>query len=190
MKLEFIKLAGGVLSPADDAVSIKMEKFKTNEVYPVEIKQARNPDFHSKMFVFFHFCFDHWTAINKYQFMDEKRQFDIFRKNLVVLAGFYDEYYTITSGKKQSKKKKAQQLISNFIEKFGLSNSDILTELMDIINVFIEDTEVRIEAKSLSFGSMDEEEFEDCYKACVNAAMKNIFKGCDSSVEQKLLSFF
>ena len=49
---------------------------------------------------------------------------------------------------------------------------------------------VRIEAKSLSFSSMSQEEFEKCYSGLINAAMKNIFKSADQSVYDRLISFF
>ena len=50
--------------------------------------------------------------------------------------------------------------------------------------------EVRIEAKSLSFGSMEQDEFEQCYRALIAAAMRTIFQGCDVSVENRLINFF
>ena len=49
---------------------------------------------------------------------------------------------------------------------------------------------VRIEAKSLSFGSMDQETFEACYNAMINAACKHIFKTTDENTYNQLLSFF
>lgn len=66
---------------------------------------------------------------------------------------------------------------------------------LTILSGFYEQTvrlngEVRTEAKSLAYGNMSPEEFEHCYSAVVNAALKHIFTGCDSSIENKLLSFF
>lgn len=49
---------------------------------------------------------------------------------------------------------------------------------------------VRIEAKSLSFGSMSQEEFEGCYNAMINAACKYIFQTTDENTYNQLLSFF
>jgi len=147
MKLNFRKLVGGVLSPADEMIQEKMQKFKNNELYEVEIKLVRNPKFLSKMFVFFHFAFDHWDASNKHPYLDESAQFEMFRQELTAIAGYRDECYRI-------------------------------------------DGSVKVTAKSLSFGNMDEDEFGDCYHAIVNAAMRTIFKGCDKSVENKIISFF
>ena len=145
MKLEFIKQAGGMLIPADDYSAEKLTKLKTGGQYPVEIKQARNPQFHRKVFAFFNFCFQHWSGGHKFQ--DESLQFDQFRKELTKTAGFYDQVF---------------DLQGNFT----------------------------IVAKSLSFGSMDQEEFEQCYNAIIQAAMTNIFRTADEQQLNKLMSFF
>jgi len=50
--------------------------------------------------------------------------------------------------------------------------------------------DVRIEAKSLSYGSMKQQEFEELYNALINAAIKNIFMNADKSIENKLVGFF
>ncbi len=93
MKIQFIKIAGGMLAPASDIDADSMSKFKTGEQYEVEIKNYRNPDFHRKMFAFFNHCFAHWKSDR--EFMDERGQFDMFRKHMTVLAGYYDEYYKL-----------------------------------------------------------------------------------------------
>jgi len=122
-----------------------MTRFKTGETYEIEIKLSRNPRFHGKVFAFFNFCYAHWKGDN--EFLDEVKQFDVFRANLTVLAGYFDSYYSIKG-------------------------------------------EPRIEAKSLSYSSMSQEEFEGLYNALIRAALKHIFRGCDKSVENKLTSFF
>lgn len=50
--------------------------------------------------------------------------------------------------------------------------------------------EVRIEAKSLSFSSMSELEFQECYTALIGAAMKHLFSSDDDESFNKLMSFF
>ena len=147
MRIEVIKHSGGVFSPANDMELEKTTKFKTGEQYQVEIKLFRNPQFHRKVFAFFNFCFEHWGS-DKDTFLDPIGQFNVFRQNLTVLAGYYNEYYNLKG-------------------------------------------EVRIEAKSLSFGMMKQEEFEQCYSALISAAIRNIFKGCDDpNIENQLLAFF
>jgi len=147
MLINMRKLPGGTFVPANDMEAVNIDKFKTNEIYEAEIKLHRNPQFHSKMFVFFHFCFENWKASSGLEFMDEKGQFEVFRKNLTVLAGYYDQFYNLKG-------------------------------------------EVRIEAKSLSYSNMKEDEFRQCYIAITNAAMKHIFSDCNEVTENELLSFF
>ena len=50
--------------------------------------------------------------------------------------------------------------------------------------------EVRIESKSLSYSNMSQEEFEHLYNALIQSALKNIFSGCDASIENQLMEFF
>ena len=146
MKFNMQKMQGAKLVAFDDLDVEKLNKFKTGEVYEVEIKLSRNPNFHRKVFSFLTFCFEHWKGDNDFQ--DEVKQFDVFRANLTVLAGFYDSFYKI-------------------------------------------DGSVRIEAKSLSYGSMKQEEFEQFYNAAINAALKHVFNDSkDEVLYQRLLSFF
>lgn len=140
-----IKEAGGVFRPVNDMEYEKTVKFKTGEQYSVEIKLARNPAFHRKVFAFFNFCFEYWKGDNEFQ--SESKQFDIFRQHLTCLAGFYDQYSNIHG-------------------------------------------EVRIEAKSLAFSSMNQEEFEECYNALIRAALKHVFPGADVGIENQLMNFF
>jgi len=145
VKLDMLKFHGGQLSPASEYAAERLEKFKNGEQYEIEIKLTRNPQFHAKVFAFFKFCFEHWRSDR--EFMDERGQFDVFRNNLTVLAGYYDTYYNIKG-------------------------------------------EPRIEAKSLSFANMDQEDFESCYQALIAAAMRTIFIDCGPDVEERLISFF
>jgi hypothetical protein len=145
MKIEMIKQPGGLLVPASDMELEKLNKFKTGGQYSVEIKLARNPAFHRKVFAFFNFCFEYWKGDNEFQ--SESKQFDIFRQHLTCLAGFYDQFANIHG-------------------------------------------EVRIEAKSLAFSSMSQEEFEECYNALIRAALKHVFPGADVGIENQLMNFF
>lgn len=146
MKLEFVKQAGGSLMPADDHTAEKMTKFKTGCQFPVDIKLPRNQSFHGKVFVFFGFCFEHWAG--GHEFQNESLQFDEFRRQLTISAGFYDQVFSINK------------------------------------------TDFTIVAKSLSFASMDQEEFEQCYNALIQAAMSNIFRSSDEQTLTRLMSFF
>lgn len=50
--------------------------------------------------------------------------------------------------------------------------------------------EVRVEAKSISFGAMSEQEFREYYSALIRAAMRHIFKTNDEATLNRLHAFF
>ena len=93
MKLNILKQPGGVLSPADDIAAEYLTKLKTGEVYPVEIKRSRNPHHHKKVFAFFQFAFNYWRG--ECEFQEEAAQFDSFRKQLTIQAGYYNQVWTL-----------------------------------------------------------------------------------------------
>jgi len=137
-----------VFQRIDSQCFIVHDKVSAESLPPMfiaKISSARNPQFHKKVFAFFKFCFDHWASDR--ELMNEAGQFDVFRKHLTVLAGYYDSFHGIKG-------------------------------------------DVRIEAKSLSYASMNPEDFKNCYTALINAAVRHIFVGCGDDVEQKLMSFF
>lgn len=148
-KYQMVKLPGGILSPASEVEAESLKALKNNELYEIEIKRSRNPAFHRKVFAFFNFCFQHWSAERtEIRFQDEAAQFDTFRKNLTVLAGYRAVTYKI--------------------------NGDF-----------------RVEAASLSFGSMEQSEFEQCYQALINAALKHVFRDTkDENIINQLYAFF
>ena len=55
MIIQMQKIAGGSFHPANDMEYEKTTKFKTGEIYPIEMKLIRNPAFHRKVFAFFKF---------------------------------------------------------------------------------------------------------------------------------------
>jgi hypothetical protein len=143
-----LKQAGGVMTPADDETADYLTSIKTDSHLKVKITKVRNYRFHKKVFNFFNFCFAHWNADFHHEFKDERAQFNAFRKQLTILAGYHNE----------------------------------------IVN--LRTKSVGYEAQSLSYESMDEDTFRQCYTALINAAMKHIFKGSDNEIYNKLVSFF
>lgn len=149
MKVTFIKLHGGVLSPINETEAERLKRFKNGEAYEVDITLTRSPKFHRKVMAFFGFCFSHWCANRAgLEHMDEHSQFDRFRKDLTILAGFYVQTVRL--------------------------NGD-----------------VRTEAQSLAYANMEQEEFERCYSALINAAIKHVFAGTkDPQILNQLQSYF
>ena len=149
MEIQMVKQPGGLLLPAFDTEAERLERFKSGFIFPVEIKQTRNPGFHSKVFSFLQFCFEHWSGDQTdARFKTSAAQFDTFRKELTVLAGYRDVTFKIGGG-------------------------------------------FRVEPKSLSFSNMEQDEFEECYSALINAAIQHIFGNTnDQKILDKLTGFF
>lgn len=92
MQIDLVKHPGGLFSPAHETDLERLQRFKNGEIYTVEIKLTRRPAFHRKMFAFFNFCFAHWSSDRTLMAnADEHTQFDRFRKDLTILAGFYEQ---------------------------------------------------------------------------------------------------
>lgn len=90
MQIDLVKHPGGVFSPVNEIDIERLHRFKNGETYTADIKLTRNPKFHRKVMAFFGFCFSHWCANRAgLEHMDEHSQFDRFRKDLTILAGFY-----------------------------------------------------------------------------------------------------
>lgn len=149
MQIDLVKHPGGVFSPVNEIDIERLHRFKNGETYTADIKLTRNPKFHRKVMAFFGFCFSHWCADRAgLGSADETTQFNRFRKDLTILAGFYDTVTNIRG-------------------------------------------EVRAEAKSLSYAQMEQEEFERCYSALINAAIKHVFAGTkDLQIINQLQSYF
>ena len=148
MKINMIKQPGGLLTPFDDREAMRMERFSTGEAFEVDIKLSRNPKFHGKVFAFFNYCYEFWKEQRRYQFACDKVQYDHFRKELTILAGFYNDIWDLHGN-------------------------------------------VSVDAKSLAFANMEQDEFENCYEALINAAMGTIFEGLDDQdYYNKLAGFF
>lgn len=91
MQIDLVKHPGGVFSPVNDSDIERLQRFKNGETYTADIKLTRNPRFHRKVMAFFGFCFAHWCAERAgLGSADETTQFKRFRKDLTILAGFYD----------------------------------------------------------------------------------------------------
>jgi len=100
-----------------------------------EFRKQRNPLFHAKWFALVQFLYDHWQPGElqdpKWKGVVPQKSFKQFRKDLTILAGFYQAFYRL-------------------------------------------DGSVRIEAKSISFGSMDQEEFEELYSKIIDVGLSKI----------------
>lgn len=126
-KYPMIKAAGGVFCPADEMYLDKLNRFENGGLYEIEIKKVNNPALHRKLFSFFKFCFDHWSAENSdVQFADEVKQFNHFRKRLTILAGYFYEFVDFDTGEIR---KEAQSL--KFDEMDDIERGKVLSAVIN-----------------------------------------------------------
>jgi len=140
------------LVPNDPNTSEWYDKLKLGEEVHGKLRKHRIVWFHRKYFALLSVGFMNWTPgkiDSKYG--TPEKNFDRFRKDVAILAGFYD----------------------------------IVIRL---------DGSTRIEAKSISFSKMDQEEFDRLYQRTIDVFLKHIY-GKDMTKEEidelveKYLSF-
>ena len=109
-----------------------LDKKKPGALIRSDFKQARNPAFHRKGMSLLSLAFEYWEPgeLSNTHGVVEKN-FDRFRKDLTILAGFFDQSFRL-------------------------------------------DGSVRIEAKSISFAKMDDEEFSRVYQSLLTVIIKHI----------------
>ncbi|MCK4499912.1 DUF1367 family protein [Candidatus Babeliales bacterium] len=155
MELRFAKPGPGtILAPADEQTAEAIKRLKIGEIIHGDYKKQRNYRFHKKMFALLNFAFDHWQPGKlqdpKWKGIKPEPNFDRFRKDLIILAGFYEAHYRVNG-------------------------------------------EVRIEAKSIKFGKMDETEFSELYNKVINVVLQKILVNYSrdelDNVIDNLLSF-
>jgi len=152
MDATFLKTRSGLV-PDDPDTQNWYDKIPLAGVVRGKFTKMRNPYFHRKMFALFNMAYDMWEPgeINS-KYGTPQRNFTRFRKDLVILAGFYHV----------------------------------------VIRV---DGTTRIEADSLRYDKMDNEQFAACYSAIIDVLLQKLPKmGSMTRVEvdgtvDKILSF-
>ena len=136
--------------PATDQDAELLTKIKAGEIVSLTFKRMRNYLFHKKFFAMLNFAFDYWEPTETHSKWDvaPERNFDQFRKDVIVQAGFYNASYRL-------------------------------------------DGDITLEAKSISFASMSEDDFEKLYSSCVDVVLKHVctqFDGdmLDSVIDQTM----
>jgi len=127
MEAFFIKTGNGLM-PAQSHDRLLLDKIKAGTPVRMTYKRVRNYSFHKKYFALLNFAFDYWEPPDN---QVAEKNFNRFRKDIIILAGFYEQYVRI-------------------------------------------DGSTRLEAKSISFASMDEDEFEELYTKTIDVIIKYI----------------
>jgi len=128
------KTPSGHLMPVDASSAEELERFKPGQAIRCEVKRARSYPYHKRWFALAKYAFDIWSETMprmEYRGQQVQPNFDRFRKDLTILAGFYEPVFNVRG-------------------------------------------EMRVEPKSLSFGSMDQAEFESVYSASIDAVLTKV----------------
>lgn len=128
------KTATGALAPADPQAAEFIAKLRLGMGISASVKKHRNPRFHRKWFALVNLAYEQWEPEAK-TFKGEQvaKNFERFRKDVIIAAGFYDVVVNI--------------------------NGD-----------------VRAEAKSINFSSMDDAEFADLYSKTVDVLLARVLR--------------
>jgi len=89
MKVDMIKLPGGVFTPADETAVEQLTAVKNNEHYTVDIKLNHNYKLLQKIHVFFKFCAQHYYG-DKDVTTD---QIKLTKDKLTIAAGYVNQVF-------------------------------------------------------------------------------------------------
>lgn len=98
MKILMTKTMSGQLAPLNDEEAEFLKKIKAGNVVECEVVQKRNPLFMRKWFALLKIGFDAFEeGASPVYYLGEpvKANFERFRKDITVLAGFYEPVFTI-----------------------------------------------------------------------------------------------
>lgn len=143
-EIQMIKVAGGMLRPANQADVDALEKVRNGNLVHVDFKQPRNAKFHRKFFALLNFTFEYWTpepVVLDGVTIDPEKNFERFRKDVLILAGYRHAVVNIKN-------------------------------------------EVRYEADSISFASMDDTTFHDVYRATFGVCWRMVLRHVRGMTEQ------
>ena len=143
------------LKPADEKAEQWLSKIGQGEAIQVRARKYRNLSFHRKFFALVNYAFDMWQPPELpddpgrpwMKDISPTKNLDRFRKDMTILAGFYESYYRL-------------------------------------------DGTVRVEAKSIAFDKMDEDEFSELYSRMIDVILEHICVGMDSDqLSREILEF-
>lgn len=146
MKIFLTKLNGG-LYPANEEAEEYLKKIPLHDWVTADIVRPRNIGFHRKWFALLHVGFEAWEPEEKtFRNMPVQKQFERFRKDVTIAAGYYDPVVNLKG-------------------------------------------EVRAEAKSISFGSMSEDDFEKLYSNTINVLLQYVLKNYHEDEVRELVDY-
>jgi hypothetical protein len=118
----------------------KVVNLEPGELCQVEMVFSRNPRFHRKYFALLTLGYDAWMPCMEHNGQRVEKNFEQFREDVTILAGFYTQTWNI-------------------------------------------DGAMTVRAKSISFASMDDAEFEQVYSAVANVLLERVLTNYEGRAE-------
>lgn len=96
MDIMLVKTPGGALAPVDAEAREMVDKLKLGQGIQASVRRARNVRFHRKGMALFRLAYDVWEPLTplEYKGLPVAKDFERFRKDMTILAGFYKAVYT------------------------------------------------------------------------------------------------
>jgi hypothetical protein len=92
-ELYLAKTRDNLLYALDQQTFDYIGRFGIDAGFTASVKELNNPAFHRKLMALFNHAFENWDAPDLYyQGTQVRKQFDQFRKDITIQAGYYDAY--------------------------------------------------------------------------------------------------
>tara|TARA_R110000822_G_C15338773_1_gene495912 strand:- start:28503 stop:28955 length:453 start_codon:yes stop_codon:yes gene_type:complete len=88
--INMVHMGGGVFKPLTQQDEEVLKRFKFGDVMTINPVKARNPKFLSKFFAMLNVGYDAFEPVTEYKGQPVQKNFDKFRDDVTILAGYYD----------------------------------------------------------------------------------------------------
>ncbi len=97
-EIRLLRTSSGALVPMDDEEAEKLKRIKAGSVVTAKVVQMRNGRFFRKWWALAKFAYDIWSDTaepKEYKGQPVRPEFERFRKDLTILAGYYHPVFAI-----------------------------------------------------------------------------------------------
>ncbi|EPJ9743107.1 DUF1367 family protein [Klebsiella oxytoca] len=171
--IQLIKATSLTLTPATPEASEFLQRFKTGVWLNCDVKQVRNYLFHKRFFSLLNLGFEYWTPAGGAITPAEKLFLSDFIRYQISLVGNADTLYELEKAYNETT---AQRRVNGvaIIKSFEAFRKWATIEAGFYDEFILPDNTRRREARSISFGKMNEAEFHEVYKAVFNVLWNTI----------------
>lgn len=165
--IQLIKATSSTLTPATPEASEFLQRVKTGVWLNCDVKQVRNYLFHKRFFSLLNLGFEYWTPAGGAITPAEKLFLADFIRYQISIVGNADALYELESAYNETT---AQRRVNSvvIIKSFEAFRKWATIEAGFYDEFILPDNTRRREARSISFGKMNEAEFHEVYKAVLN----------------------